>query len=66
MDFPSEWLRNMERLLAGEYGAFLEAMAAEPALSLRLNALRPGAASDGRERRSPGRPGGATCAKGTT
>jgi len=46
MDFPSEWLRNMERLLAGEYGAFLEAMAAEPALSLRLNALRPGAASD--------------------
>ena len=46
MDFPAEWLSNMERLLGGEYGAFLEEMAREPALSMRLNALRDGAASD--------------------
>jgi 16S rRNA C967 or C1407 C5-methylase (RsmB/RsmF family)/NOL1/NOP2/fmu family ribosome biogenesis protein len=46
MDFPAEWLSNMERLLGGEYGAFLEEMARQPALSMRLNALRDGAASD--------------------
>jgi 16S rRNA C967 or C1407 C5-methylase (RsmB/RsmF family)/NOL1/NOP2/fmu family ribosome biogenesis protein len=37
---------NMERLVGADYGAFMEAMAREPSLALRLNALRKGAASD--------------------
>lgn len=45
MEYPAEWLSNMERLLGGEYAAFLQAMAREPARSMRLNALRDGAAS---------------------
>ncbi len=42
-NFPAEWLARMRRLLGGEYEAFLAAMGAEPALALRLNALRAGA-----------------------
>lgn len=43
MDFHAEWLAEMRSLLKGEYDAFHAAMAEEPALALRLNALREGA-----------------------
>lgn len=43
MEFQAEWLEEMRSLLKDEYEAFLAAMAEEPALALRLNALREGA-----------------------
>lgn len=46
MEFHAEWLEEMRRLLGDEYGAFLAAMGEEPALALRLNALRPDAKTD--------------------
>jgi NOL1/NOP2/sun family putative RNA methylase len=45
MAYPDQWLENMKRLLGAQYDQFLEAMAQPPALALRLNALRQGAAS---------------------
>ena len=43
MNFQAEWLAGMRSLLKDEYEAFLAAMDGEPALALRLNALREGA-----------------------
>jgi 16S rRNA C967 or C1407 C5-methylase (RsmB/RsmF family)/NOL1/NOP2/fmu family ribosome biogenesis protein len=58
MDFPAEWQKQMARLLGAESDAFFSAMEAQPAIALRLNALRPGAESPRAGARVPWSPNG--------